>query len=258
TEKDLLQAATLFEVPAPLAVFKPLCEEQTTRRLLDLGLWDQYDDMVQPARPAAAVNPLARPRAGALPAEKAAELAEALAPRLFELWGGSGERNRPYAADLELTRLGILAENGEIVLDAAEKALIFLDKLFEYRRAAAMAISTMELLEKKRLSRPPTLLRVAADRCQQVGQIERAEKYIARAVDRYEADIAAGKPVDENDYSHALTIKARMLVRQGNPDEAEQLFRKVAAISKKLGQQSNYAVLLGDIARIRVSKGEVD
>ncbi|MCP4686981.1 MAG: hypothetical protein GY859_02965, partial [Desulfobacterales bacterium] len=227
TEKDLLKASTLFQIPAPMEIFS-LLGLGAGDRLFALGLWDAYEDLVNSDVTAAAVNPMARPKSGELSEEEQRVLAKMVLKDLFEHWGGKESNRRPFPADLELTRLGLLAENGEIVRAAAEKALIFLHNNFEYRRAAALAIESMELLEKKRLSRPPTLLRVAADRCQQVGQMERAEKYIARAVDAYEAGIDAGKPFDENDYGHALLIKARMLVNRGNPDDAEQLFRKVA------------------------------
>ncbi|MCP4691548.1 MAG: CHAT domain-containing protein, partial [Desulfobacterales bacterium] len=254
TEKDLLRSSTLFRIPVPLETLG-LMGLGAGERLFALGLWDAYEDLVDPVVAAAAVNPMAGPKSGLLTDKEQRALAEMLLNDLFERWGGE---SRPDTADVELTRLGLLAENGNVVLAAAENALIYLGKKFEYRAAAAMAIATVQLLEKKRLSRPPTLYRVAAERNQRVGRVDVAEKFIASAVDDYEAYISAGKSVDQNDYSHAITIKARMFVQRGKPDEAERLLQKAASIDKKQGRQINYAVTLGDIARIRVSKGEVD
>ena len=122
----LLRGLTLFDLPVPESVaarLEPVLGD-SLRRLRDLGLADVFADMVDPRQTALAVNALAAGRLEPLSAPERKRLAHDVAGALFLAWGGAeGEDKRPSICDLQLTRLALSAEDGEVVAGCAANAV---------------------------------------------------------------------------------------------------------------------------------------
>ena len=257
SERDLLRASTMFLTPVPPEVFssRGLGDGE---RLAALGLWELYEDLVVPGRTAAAVNAIARPKAGSLSEEEERELSKLLLPELFEAWGGQDGSRRPAAADLELARVAVFAKDVGVLLSAATNAMLLLEERFEYREAAKMAVEAVAILDDADAGTPSGLLRIASERCSQIGDIDNAKSFAERAVSVLENMGEDDPGFDETKYANALVIRSRLLVNLGQPDEAASSLKKAALMFEKSGDSRSRAVTLGDIARIRVSKGEID
>ena len=260
SEKELLRAMTLFELPVPRDILALLADKVggAPDRLVALGLADQFEDLVTPTRPAAAVNALARPLAGALDEAEAAALATPVLEELFQLWGGANGSNRPYPADAELTRLALLCGHAEVLAASAADALAWLHQQFAYRQAADWAQRAVAVLDHAGTEPPLALLRLAGEACVQVGEPEPAREFYARALQQIEARRAAGEKIDQRVWSALLTAHGRLLAQSGEPNLAITVFEQALAIDEALGDRRSRTVTLGDIARLRADKGEVD
>ncbi|MCP4107331.1 MAG: CHAT domain-containing protein, partial [Desulfobacteraceae bacterium] len=242
SEKEMLQASSMFSVPVPVAVFEVLCRETGVKtgaieRLAGLTLWDAFEDMVKPSVTAFALNALVRAMAfepvqecktGAkaellqewkltLSHDKQAILAQITLPVLFECWSGA---DRPRIADYQLAYLGVMTENAEVLEVAAENGLTWLREQFRYLEAAEIARNVIRILDEAEIKPSPVLLRVACERCQQVGDADNALAFIKRSTDIFESRKKNGEMADESDYSHSLSTYARLLQQRGEIDKA--------------------------------------
>jgi hypothetical protein len=100
TQRDLLRASTLFELPVPEPVLARFAREARISseaadlaRLTALGLWDAYEDEFHPGQRALAVNPLVRPLAGKLAEPEKKTLLHIIMRVLFSQRDGSTERS---------------------------------------------------------------------------------------------------------------------------------------------------------------------
>ncbi|MDM8539507.1 CHAT domain-containing protein, partial [Desulfococcaceae bacterium HSG9] len=265
SEKELLRASTLFEMPVPQPVLEILVHsagldsyESLSARLISLGLWDVYTDPVNPDMTAWALNDLVRPRIDLLSDDELTCLAQAVIQDLFKIWGGADSGERPYSADYELTRLALIAEDAAVLAATTAKALYWLAEKFAYRDATAIAQQAMSIIDKAGVEASPQLLRIACERCEQTGAIGPAKEYIRRAVKFYHTERKKGKSIQERDYAFALGRQAGLLQMEGEVDEALKLHQEAMQVYDELGDRRSRAVTLGDIARIMVDKGEVD
>ena len=270
-ERELLRASTLFELPVPEAVMATLSQyicssrreeahnsggesqrlltSAATIRLVGLGLWEVYEDLHAAQTRALAINALVRPQAGALNDAEQAGLAAGVVGELFERWGGeTGGKRRGYLQDYELTRLGLFAKDARVLASTGADALRFLDDRFEYRTAAEWAKEIVAIVGE---SASVALLRTAAERCQQVGEVTEANTFRERAM----KFIGQGGETDIENHAAMLLTQARALVQQGQPDEA---LRHLEQAKILLPPGREQAIVLGDIARIRADKGDVD
>ncbi|MHC4065101.1 MAG: CHAT domain-containing protein, partial [Planctomycetota bacterium] len=262
-QRELLRAMTLFELPAPAPVVKLLAQHGATpagddglARLIALGLCEVYEDLHDPAEPALAVNALVRPPAGTLSEDEQQTLAALVSAPLFEHWGGQkGARQRKYVQDYELTRLALLARDARVLAATAADALRLLDQQFAYQQAAAWATEIMAILNAAKLPASVDLLRTAAERCQQVGDVAASAAFRERALASIEEAAKRGETTDTVDHAATLLTHARALAEQGRPDEALGLLERAKAM---LPPGRERAIVLGDIARLRANKGEVD
>ena len=90
--KDLLRAATLFEVPVPETIVALLADaiaQGNVLRLRGLGLLEPSEDLFDPSVTALAVNALAATRLASLTEAEAGALAAIVAQPLFAAWGGA-------------------------------------------------------------------------------------------------------------------------------------------------------------------------
>ncbi|KPA11228.1 CRISPR type I-D/CYANO-associated protein Csc1, partial [Candidatus Magnetomorum sp. HK-1] len=102
------------------------------------------------------------------------------------------------------------------------------------------------------------MLRIACERCHRTGDVKNARQYIGRAIKNYQKAKEKNAHFDLKNYSNTLFRQANLFKQEGKLNEALKLLQEAQKILKKLGDQRSRAVTLGDIARIKVSRGEVD
>ena len=254
-QRELLRAATIFELPVPLEVMRKLGTtgvEGDIARLLALGLWEIYEDLHDAPTPALALNELVRPLAGVLNDSEQSKMSCEVVGTLFERWGGeTGGKERGSLQNHQLTRLGLLARDARLLASTGADALRFLDKQFEYQRAAVWAKAVLAIVDAAGVSASVDLLRTAAERCQQVGDVADASSFRERAMKLIEL----GGETDIKHHAATLLTHARALVQQGQPDEA---LRHLEQAKHLLPPGREQAIVIGEIANIRAAKGEVD
>src|SRR5262249_17449635 len=112
--RAVLRDLTLFDLPVPESVAGKLASARggSLSHLRGLGLVDVYPGLVGHRQTALGVNALAAGRLEPLTDAEQSKLARAVAQDLFVAWGGlEGGTRRPSFCDLQLTRIGLLAEN---------------------------------------------------------------------------------------------------------------------------------------------------
>jgi tetratricopeptide (TPR) repeat protein len=256
-QRELLRAMTLFELPVRVPVVEVLAghfEKATGKaveRLIALGLVEVYEDLYQRKDPALQINAIVRPLAGVLEESEQQALAALVSIELFEQWGGEGggEERRSFL-DYELTRIALLAPQPHVLAATGADTLRYLDDRFAYREAAALAKRIMTLMDSAGLAASVDLLRTAAERCFQVGEVKEASVYRARALSAIEREGADSE-------LHAATFLAhgRALSQQGEPNQALQFLKRAQAL---LPPGREAAIVLGEIARILVDQGQVE
>ncbi|MBK8090927.1 MAG: CHAT domain-containing protein [Verrucomicrobiaceae bacterium] len=255
--RELLRASTLFQLPVPVPVMQTLAtavgaDEHAIPRLLALGLWEVFEDLHDHQQRALALNALVKPLAGELTDEENINLTTVSVESLFECWGAEGgNEEHGSLQSFELTRLALLAQQPRVLVACVAGALRFLAQQFEYKLAAAWAAQVMEILDQAGVAASVDLLRTAAERLTQVGDVQKAGGLLERALQ----SLSDGHSTGGIDHAATLITHARALVQQGRPDEALKHFQAADAL---LPQGREKAVVLGDIARIRAAKGEVD
>ena len=179
-----LRRLTLFDLPVPSGVADKLAASEggSLARLLDLGLIDVFEDLVDRRQAAFAVNALAAGRLEPLSDSDRQSLAEAIVQTLFRAWGGvDGEKTRPPACDLELTRLGLLAEDGEVVAATATGAVLAL-RQGPAAMAAAFGREAIALLDAQSRAAPWRLLSATASALSTLGDGAAADRLLERGV----------------------------------------------------------------------------
>jgi len=261
SENDLLRVLNLFEIPVPPDILKPLNinpDDNIGNRLIALGLWDKYQDVVDTKTVAVAINPFVKPKTKNLTEEEKVFVSKEIIRELFECWGGSTNKNRPAISDYELTRIGILANNPDTLSITTKPALIWLKNHFNYRLAAQFASECIAILDKEDFQVNPILLREAGETCHQVGDVYRAREFISRSLNILFSDRDKGENINDEELALSSLVYGRMLSQSGEPEEAIRCFEQSIKIFSTIGNVRERAITLGDIARIRVSKGEVD
>jgi tetratricopeptide (TPR) repeat protein len=294
SERELLRASTLFQVPVPLGTLEYLAQELGLlsghvsnvgpkdnkkfcggpggsfskappgrrrhgqslegERLLGFGLWEPFMDMVNPKETAAAIHALARPKVSKLSEEEVSQLAGLVVRDLFERWGGKESKNRPYAAEIELTRLALAARATSVLAAAADYAVLALRKRNQFKEAAKIAGETIRVMDEAKTFVPLRLLGLASEVSHQIGDIENAKAYISRALGIYKGS----EEKDIEEYAHALITYSRMLVQSGEPNQALSHLEDAKTILQSDRFLKERAVVLGDIARIQVDRGQVE
>jgi len=264
-ERELLRASTLFELPVSLAVFEALCAKaalgagrEAIVRLLGLSLWELHEDLVLRGEPAAAVNALVRPAAGELTDAEERHLASLVLSALLEHWGGTDRMSRPYAVDHELARLGLIAEDVQVLSAAGADAVRWLARRNEYLAAADLGRRAVAVLDAAGAPAPPDLLRFAGEQCERTGDVATARTFFDRAIAALREAAERGEAVDPEDLGGALIARARRLVHEGHPDEALAIFEEAGDILKGDRFRRERAIVLGERARILRAKGRPD
>ncbi|MCL6588903.1 MAG: CHAT domain-containing protein [Firmicutes bacterium] len=256
-EQGLLQAAALFAIPVPREVFKAIAGKigiatgiDYEKRLLGFGVMEQYEDLVDPGRKSWMLNKIVRPRVQDLPGEVAAELAGIISDSLFAIWGKDQDSSRPWICDREMVRFALQAGHWQAVAHCAENCLRGMDASFLIKEAAAMAVDCLALLEEKGQNVPAGLYKIASDVCHVAGKVDLALGYVKK--------ILSATREDSFTKASAYLRLGRILEQKGQVAEAVEFLAKAQEIFKKEKEDHGSAIALGDIARIKVNKGEVE
>ena len=117
----------------------------------------------------------------------------------------------------------------------------------------------MACLDQHQVGIPLALLRVAGEACVRVGDTPAARGDYQRALARLDGLLAQGQAPDTEDHAALLIAHGRLLIQDGDPDRAlEFLEQAKQLLSTDQRFQREHSIVLGDIARIKVDKGEVD
>jgi tetratricopeptide (TPR) repeat protein len=235
-QRDLLRAATLFNLPVPVPVFQKLTAAATQKdieRLVALGLCEVYEDLYNPEEEALAINNIVRPYAGSLNDDEQKAVSSRVVSSLFDLWGvESGSAHRSYLSyllDFEMTRLALLASDPQVLACTGANTLRGLEARFGYQTAAVAAKQIMSVLDASGTAAPVRLLRIASERCAQVGEAQEADRFLQRAlaeIRRSPQDAAAIA-----DHGATFLTHARALIRQGDLDEAIPVLEQARCLS---------------------------
>jgi tetratricopeptide (TPR) repeat protein len=104
---------------------------------------------------------------------------------------------------------------------------------------------------------PPSidLLRTAAEACIQIGDVDEGVAFLERALLLMELAHTTNITLDAHQHAATLLTYGRTLVDRGQPDRAVSFLEQAQRL---LPADREKAIVLGDIARIRARKGEVD
>jgi len=158
------------------------------------------------------------------------ELAATLARFLVKQWG-EDPRQRPFAADIQLTRLALQGEELAVLRAVASYGVQGLEETFRYGDAVAMGEAAVRVLEKGVEPVPPLLLRRLSDVSARVGQVKEAVDFIRRALAALEAGMATGGETEE--YAFASMSYGRLLTDLGEPGQALELFERARSFFDK-------------------------
>ncbi|NOY26563.1 MAG: CHAT domain-containing protein [Oligoflexia bacterium] len=140
-DRSLALAASLFQAPVPRAVLSALApvvqvDKPATHidRLLALGVCEARHDSARSDQPELYLSDLLRPLLGDLDPAIAAELRPVAITALQRTWGLNG---LPPTATLELYRLALAAQDGDVLVTLAKPALRLLEASHQTKDAAA-------------------------------------------------------------------------------------------------------------------------
>ncbi len=262
SESGLLRASTLSPTPLPFEVWSGFAAGAgygDPSRLLAFGLWERVPDLVNPECEAVVRNAIAGERIGSLSEADAKTVAAAIVPRLYNAWGGIEGVRRSHVAPLTLATLAMVAGNIEVLEATALHAVRSLEAIDAYRQAANFATNCMVALKGAGRNPSPDLLRAASEMYDSVGDADglRLVWAVAEKTGALADDPAL--PADERRSRAQLRVcHAGYLVQQGDPDRAIPVLETTRDVFEALGDRRERAVTLGDIARIKTDKGEMD
>ena len=206
-------------VPSSVADKLAASEGGSLVRLLDLGLIDVFEDLVDRRQAAFSVNALVAGRLEPLSDSDRQSLAEAIAQTLFRAWGGvDGEKTRASACELELTRLGLLAEDGEVVAATATGAVLAL-RQGPAAIAAAFGRKAIALLDAQRRPAPWRLLSETASALSTMGDGATADTLLERGVAALDEQRRLGVAIDPVAASFLVWEQANRLKTRGELDQ---------------------------------------
>jgi tetratricopeptide (TPR) repeat protein len=254
----LLRAVTLFTVPVPEPVTGVLASAVggSAARLRGLGLLDPYPGLHDPAGLALAASPLAAGRIDPLSAAEQAALAAVSARPLLTAWGGPAPRQgRNPAMNLQLTRLGLLADDPVVTAASAAGGVSAL-RSGPAAEAARLGQEAIGLLDRHGHLVPLDLLRQAASAALTSGDGQAGEALLDRAM--RQAETAGEERADPLDQARVITDRAVRLITRGELDQAEQLLRHACQLFTGAGSEREAAIAMGSIADIAYQRGDYD
>jgi tetratricopeptide (TPR) repeat protein len=261
--KELLRAATIFQLPAPAPALAALAEAVggAVVPLEALGLLERFEDLVDPAEPAHAVNALAAGRLAPLDEAERATRARIALPALVAAWGGiDAEPGWPPAADLQAARLALAigtadAPAGDVLAACAVHALTALRQA-TFAERAAFGRACLDRLEADGRRPPWRLFARTAEATAEAGDGAAADALHARAAATVDAARAAGETIEPRAAGHVVYAQAKRLQQAGDPAGASTHFEEAAALAQEAGDVISAAVARGGVADILAAWGE--
>jgi tetratricopeptide (TPR) repeat protein len=202
------------------------------------------------------VNGLAYARLAPLSDTSETRLAERVAGPLFVAWG-DGDISRPPAADLELTRLALAAEDAGIIAACGNGAMAALEGSPAPVRAA-FGQQALRILQHAGIEAPWLLLSRAAAAAAEAGEGAVADRLLGEGMDALKRRRAAGGAVEPFEAGYLLFESGRRLLTRGELDRAVEVFKEVAALLGESGQDVSVAIARGQIADILHARGALD
>src|SRR5215471_5765164 len=255
-----LRKLTLFDLAVPQGVADKLAamDGVLLPHMRDLGVVDVFTDMMDHRQPGFSVNALAAGRLAVLTASERGKLAHAVAHELFVAWGGAtGGAKRPSACDLQLTRLSLMAEDGEVV-EACATAAVMAMRQGPASAAATFGRAVIGLLDGQHRVVPWRLLSETAGAASTSGEGAVADRLLERGIAALEEQRRSGGTVDPLAAGFLVYEQARRLMRRGELDQAQGLFAQAAQFAQAAGNEISATVARGSIADILVRRGEPD
>src|SRR5215831_12163451 len=255
-----LRKLTLFDLAVPQGVADKLAamDGVLLPHMRDLGVVDVFTDMMDHRQPGFSVNALAAGRLAVLTASERGKLAHAVAHELFVAWGGAtGGAERPSACDLQLTRLGLMAEDGEVV-EACATAAVMAMRQGPASAAATFGRAVIGLLDGQHRVVPWRLLSETAGAASASGEGAVADGLLERGIAALEEQRRSGGTVDPLAAGFLVYEQARRLMRRGELDQAQGLFAQAAQFAEAAGNEISATIARGSIADILYRRGELD
>ena len=264
-EKELLKASSLFELPVPINILKLIADkkgyyagETFAFRIIGLGLWDLFEDIVDRKLMAVAVNNVTKALLIKLDPDETKTLSSIVISTLFDVWGGKDRTNKPKAADWELSRLALLSESAEIILHTAENAIDYLEHQFLNSIATTFTEECISLLEKTQIGGTIEFYHKAGIIFHKAGKFDMAESCFDRALSIFkEQDLDMGSH-KRGTYASILLSKGQLRYAKAEPNEALNLFQNAERIFDDVGLKRGKSIALGKIAVIKADKGNLD
>jgi hypothetical protein len=114
---------------------------------------------------------------------EASRLASLVCKPLFAAWGAAAQAKlRSLPLHLELTRLGLLARDAEVLATDAHYAVSLVYGRHAYREAAALGVICIAVINEAGATTPPELLRWATVSCSMVFDVSTAHKLLQRVL----------------------------------------------------------------------------
>ena len=264
TEAELnqLRAATLFSegLPVPVAALEAAGRtlgvpdpSACVRRLIALGLMDDWTDHATSRAAHAAANTLARPLAGdPLSDAEANRLASAVIGAITGAWQ-DGDGDFPYdARGVEAARLALAGDVPADVLDrTAYAAATFLFRIqHDGRGALALSRAAIAKIEAQGHAPRPQLLRLASDCAERIGENQLSITLLEQGL-----SLTAGDPIE---LALIAVQHASATVARDGPDQSLATLHRAAAALAQAGKVRDWAVTMGKIADILQARGELD
>jgi tetratricopeptide (TPR) repeat protein len=269
-ERALLDASLLFGSAVPTGALEPLGSalmvenlDRAQTRLVSFGLWQKEPDLVhreeEALAPSALVRALRSTPAGATATALAGALLEGLLPR----WN---RRPLPDLAAYTLAKFSVTARRGDVFAANGLAALQSLKEAGNLREAGALATEGMALVEESATPVPLWLPIVAAKIVCSLGQVADARRWVSGAL---ASSPAPTTDIERFAISEALRQQAEDVLLSGRgsvegeaapmsaPERALELLDRALEILPRPADRER-AVVLGDIARIRIHNGEDD
>ncbi len=249
--RTLLTALTLFEIPVPKSTLQTLCNElkisdKQWEHVIALGLCDVYP---QGEQHDVMVHPLIRHFFDKNTEQDKQALIKISLPELWKHWKNSP--TDPQSA--QLLALAVQIENLDIIKACAERGLYYLKGIkVDYKAAESLAIEALKLSKQQNSKLPSEALLW-------IGEILTGTVHQEEAMQCYKTALEQAKEEElDNYFLNGIRFSySQLLTQNGKIEGALDQLEKARVVLKTLNKEKELASVNGEIARIRVSKGDV-